>query len=45
MAEGETLVEDAKYILRGYESLDEKLRKLGAEIIKIYVNNEEKIAI
>ena len=24
MAEGETLVEDAKYILRGYESLDEK---------------------
>ena len=45
MAEGETLVEDAKYILRGYECLDEKLRKLGAEIIKIYVNNEEKIAI
>lgn len=32
IAEGTTVVEDAEYILRGYESLDDKLRKLGANI-------------
>ena len=32
IAEGTTVVEDAEYILRGYENLDTKLRKLGANI-------------
>lgn len=32
IAEGTTVVEDAGYILRGYENLDQKLRKLGANI-------------
>ena len=32
IANGTTIVEDAEYILRGYENLDKKLRKLGAEI-------------
>lgn len=31
-AKGKTIVENAKYILRGYENLDEKLRSLGAQI-------------
>ena len=31
-AEGKTVVEDAEYILRGYEKLDEKLLSLGANI-------------
>lgn len=32
VAEGTTIVEGAQYILRGYEKLEEKLRKLGANI-------------
>ena len=31
-AEGFSTVEDIKYILRGYESFDEKIRALGGEI-------------
>ena len=31
-AKGKTEVEDIKYILRGYENLDEKLNSLGANI-------------
>lgn len=31
-AEGYTIVDDIRYILRGYESFDEKLRGLGARI-------------
>ena len=34
MSEGETRVENVEYILRGYENLDEKLQKLGANIKK-----------
>ena len=34
MSEGETRVENIEYILRGYENLDEKLQKLGANIKK-----------
>lgn len=33
-AEGTTIVEDIKYIQRGYEAFDEKLRSLGADIVK-----------
>lgn len=33
-AEGETIVEDTGHIARGYEDLEEKLRLLGAEIVK-----------
>ncbi len=32
VAKGKTQVEDIKYILRGYENLDEKLNSLGADI-------------
>ena len=31
-AEGHTVVDETKYILRGYERFDEKLRGLGADI-------------
>ena len=31
-AEGESTVTDAGHILRGYESLDETLRSLGASV-------------
>ncbi len=31
-AKGKTKIEDIEYILRGYENLDKKLRKLGANI-------------
>ena len=31
-AKGTTIVENAEYILRGYENLEEKLKKLGAKI-------------
>ena len=31
-AKGKTEIDDIKYILRGYENLDEKLKKLGANI-------------
>ena len=34
-AEGETVVEDAHYIERGYESMVAKLRELGADISRI----------
>ncbi|MGN0345833.1 MAG: UDP-N-acetylglucosamine 1-carboxyvinyltransferase [Lachnospiraceae bacterium] len=35
VAEGETVIEDIKYIERGYEDFDKKLRGLGAKIEKI----------
>lgn len=31
-AKGQTRVEDAEYILRGYDKIDKKLRMLGADI-------------
>lgn len=34
-ANGDTVVENIEYILRGYENIQEKLTKLGAEIKKI----------
>lgn len=33
-AEGETIVTDVQYIERGYDRLEEKLKKLGAEIVR-----------
>ncbi|MCD8012935.1 MAG: UDP-N-acetylglucosamine 1-carboxyvinyltransferase [Lachnospiraceae bacterium] len=41
-AEGITTIDDIMYIQRGYESFDEKLRSLGAEIEKV---NSEKEAM
>ena len=34
-AEGTTIIDDIKYIQRGYEAFDEKLRALGADIQKV----------
>lgn len=39
-AEGITVVDDIKYILRGYEKFDEKLRFLGAEIERVSSEKE-----
>lgn len=39
-ADGETVITDVRYIQRGYDRLDEKLRSLGA---KISVGNSEEI--
>ena len=33
-AKGKTVITDIEYILRGYENLEEKLTKLGANIYK-----------
>lgn len=35
IAKGETIIEDAENIFRGYEKIDEKLRAVGAEIERI----------
>lgn len=42
VAEGETVVDDIKYIERGYENFDEKLRGLGANITKVESEKELK---
>ena len=34
IAEGETVIHDAEIVYRGYEALDERLRKLGADIVR-----------
>lgn len=39
-AEGITVVDEIQYIERGYESLDEKLRQLGAQIEKVSTDKE-----
>ena len=39
-AEGITIVDDIYYIERGYENLDAKLRKLGAQIEKVASEKE-----
>ncbi len=31
-AKGKTVIDNSKYILRGYEDIDKKLQKLGANI-------------
>ncbi len=44
MANGKTTVEDIEHIDRGYENLAEKLRSLGADIVRIDDHSELKIA-
>ena len=39
-ADGFTVVEDIKYILRGYEKFDEKLRALGGKIAVVETDKE-----
>ena len=41
-AEGETMVTDVRYIERGYDHLDDKLRSLGARIERVTVGEQER---
>lgn len=41
-AEGETTVTDVRYIERGYDRLDEKLRALGARIERVTMGEQER---
>ena len=43
-AQGETTIMDVRYIERGYDHLDEKLRSLGAMVEKIEIEDPEDIA-
>lgn len=43
-AEGETTITDVRYIERGYDHLDEKLRNLGAKIDKIEMTEPQEVA-
>lgn len=43
-AEGETTITDVRYIERGYDHLDDKLRSLGAKITKIELEDPKEIA-
>ena len=42
-ADGYTLISDIKYILRGYEDFDEKMRNLGGQIVMIDSDREAEI--
>ncbi len=44
MANGETTVEDIEHIDRGYENLAEKLRALGADIVRVDDHEELRIS-
>ena len=37
-ANGETIIDDIKYILRGYDKIDKKLTNLGADIKLVNIN-------
>ena len=41
-AEGETIITDVRYIERGYDRLDEKLRSLGADISRLPEEKEHE---
>jgi UDP-N-acetylglucosamine 1-carboxyvinyltransferase len=43
-AEGETTITDVRYIERGYDHLDEKLRSLGAKVEKIEIEDPAEVA-
>jgi len=43
-AEGDTTIMDVRYIERGYDHLDEKLRSLGAKVEKIEIEDPEEVA-
>ncbi len=42
-AEGETIVNNIQYIDRGYEHIEEKLRALGADIVRVSEKPDKKI--
>jgi len=44
IAEGETIVEDIKYIDRGYENVVEKFTSLGADIRRVVTNDTDTVA-
>jgi len=44
-AQGETVIDDIKYIMRGYEDFDAKLRSLGASIRKVNAEDLKKPAL
>lgn len=44
-AEGYTSVSDIKYVLRGYEDFDEKMRGLGAQIVTVSDEKEAEAFI
>ena len=41
-AEGQTTITDVRYIERGYDRLDEKLRSVGAKIERVVVDDVAK---
>jgi len=43
-AQGETTIMDVRYIERGYDHLDEKLRSLGAKVEKVEIEDPQDIA-
>jgi len=43
-AEGDTTIMDVRYIERGYDHLDKKLRSLGAKVEKIEIEDPEEVA-
>jgi UDP-N-acetylglucosamine 1-carboxyvinyltransferase len=43
-AEGTSIIRDVKYIDRGYENIEEKLKALGADIVRSYANERSRIA-
>ncbi len=44
-AEGQTTITDVRYIERGYDKLDEKLRNLGARIERIVIDDPKPVAV
>lgn len=44
-ADGETTITDVRYIERGYDHFDEKLRSLGAKIQKVELPTPEEVAL
>ncbi len=40
-AKGKTQIDDAEHILRGYENIDKKLSKLGADIKLVNLKSEK----
>ncbi|MDP6561371.1 MAG: UDP-N-acetylglucosamine 1-carboxyvinyltransferase [Candidatus Peribacteraceae bacterium] len=43
-AEGETVINNVRYIERGYDHLDDKLRSLGAKIEKVELEDPKEVA-
>ena len=43
-AQGETTIMDVRYIERGYDHLDEKLRSLGANVEKVEIEDPQDVA-